>query len=91
MYTGLVLILTASGFAIKGVKITSEEPDTTNKYLEAGWGLLCLVVISLLIFLDGVRRMFLIKVRNSEISARLVVVCSLAFLTEFCFMIPNLT
>ena len=58
MYTGLVLILTASGFAIKGVKITSEKPDTTNKYLEAGWGLICLMIISLLIFLDGVRRMF---------------------------------
>ena len=91
LYTGIVLILVASGFAIKGVEVTSVKPDSTNAYLEVGWVILCLVFVALLIFFDAIRRMLTIKIRNTAISTLMVLVCSVAFLAEFGFMIPNLT
>ena len=58
--------------------------------MEVGWAILCLVILSLLIFLDAIRRMLKVKIKNTAISTQAVIVCSVAFLSEFCFMIPNL-
>jgi hypothetical protein len=81
MFTGGALVVITAALTTKGVEEAANSNDKTNAYLKFGWVLLGLSITPFFVFLDAIRRMHSIKIKNSVISMEMVLVLSVAYLT----------